>query len=75
MATGVPHPIYHWRHNGAIVPNETKPTLTFSNTQPENAGLYSVAACNFLGLRSGLGEPFSAEVVVEKDYGKVRACG
>ncbi len=41
---------YQWTHNGTNIANGTAATLTMSNVQPWQAGLYSVTVTNTFGL-------------------------
>jgi hypothetical protein len=49
QASGVPGPAYQWSCNGLDVPGATGSSLTVSNFQPSNAGLYQVRVSNSLG--------------------------
>ncbi len=40
---------YVWRHNGNVIPGATTATLSLSNLQLTNAGVYSVTATNATG--------------------------
>jgi hypothetical protein len=45
---------YQWLFNGAAVPGGTNATLSLSNAQPAQAGLYSVVVSNKDGVRTSL---------------------
>jgi len=45
-AQGLPRPRYQWRKDGVDLPDATRPTLTITNAQPADAGLYSVRVYN-----------------------------
>lgn len=47
-ATGNPPPTYQWRKNGTNLFNATNTTLTISNAQTSDAGIYSVVLTNGL---------------------------
>jgi hypothetical protein len=49
VASGYPPPVYQWRLNGAIIPGAINPTLAISNTQPEDAGSYTVTISSTAG--------------------------
>ena len=49
---GQPAPSYQWQFNGANVTGATSGTLTLSNFQPVNAGLYSVIASSGTAVTS-----------------------
>ncbi|MEY4941566.1 MAG: hypothetical protein RIQ93_3301 [Verrucomicrobiota bacterium] len=49
---GQPAPSYQWQFNGANVTGATSATLTLSNFQPANAGLYSVIATSGTAVTS-----------------------
>lgn len=46
---------YQWRRNGAALPGATSPTLTLTNVQPAEAGVYSVAVTNANGTTVSAG--------------------
>ncbi len=48
-AAGSPTPTYRWLKNGRTVTGATSATLSLTNVQPGDAGLYSVVATNSAG--------------------------
>ncbi|MEY2465484.1 MAG: hypothetical protein QOD03_5, partial [Verrucomicrobiota bacterium] len=46
IARGLPHPHYQWRFNGTNIDGAILSTLTLTNVQLTNAGLYSVVIAN-----------------------------
>jgi len=48
-ATGVPPPHYRWLCNGRVIEEASSATLTLSNVQPSDAGLYEVRVDNCVG--------------------------
>jgi len=49
-ATGIPAPSFQWFMNGTnALPGQTNATLVITNTQPSEAGQYSVLASNSVG--------------------------
>ena len=48
-AGGTSVPTYQWRFNGTAIPGETSGTLSLSNVQAVNAGIYTLAATNGAG--------------------------
>lgn len=49
VASGNPAPAYQWRKDGVAISGATSSTLTLNNTQPADAGVYSVVATNSQG--------------------------
>jgi alpha-tubulin suppressor-like RCC1 family protein/outer membrane protein assembly factor BamB len=45
-AQGTQPLFYQWKTNGVAIPGETNATLTITNVQPENSGIYSVMVMN-----------------------------
>jgi len=70
-AYGVPDPSYQWQKDGVPLVDGTRiagvntPTLTISNVQPEDAGVYTVTVSNVLGTAT------SAEAVLTVTPGPV----
>lgn len=54
-ASGTPAPTYQWLRNGRVIPNETSSTLTRSQANPNDAGIYTVTATNAAGAASSNG--------------------
>lgn len=48
-ANGTPAPTFQWRRNGRAIAGATAATYTKTNTQPGDAGLYSVVVTNAAG--------------------------
>jgi pectin methylesterase-like acyl-CoA thioesterase len=48
-ASGSPAPTFQWRKNGAVLPDEIGPTLSFASVQPSDAGTYDATAINPAG--------------------------
>lgn len=53
-ATGTPSPTFQWMRNGRPIAGATTNTYTKGNTQPADAGLYSVVATNAGGSVSSV---------------------
>jgi len=49
VASGTAPLIYQWRYNGADMAGKTNATLTISNSQPSDAGTYTVRVSNNIG--------------------------
>jgi len=49
IATGAPPLHYRWTRNGLSLPNAGGPSLTLSNVQPAQAGVYRAIVTNFFG--------------------------
>jgi pectin methylesterase-like acyl-CoA thioesterase len=49
-ATGIPAPVIQWYKNGLPVPAATNASLTVSNAQPGDSGVYTVLASNVAGV-------------------------
>lgn len=49
-AIGTPPLVYQWFFNGAAVANATQKTLTFTNVQASDAGIYHVTVSNSAGV-------------------------
>jgi pectin methylesterase-like acyl-CoA thioesterase len=49
-AVGIGAPSYQWLENGSPIPSQTNPTLTITNANANNAGLYSVIVSNSAGF-------------------------
>ena len=49
VAQGTPPISYQWMFNGGVVPNATNTTLTVTNVQVANAGIYAVTVTNIYG--------------------------
>jgi alpha-tubulin suppressor-like RCC1 family protein len=49
VAQGTPPISYQWMFNGGVIPNATNATLTVTNVQVANAGIYTVAVTNVYG--------------------------
>src|SRR6185503_16655774 len=49
VAAGSPTPTYQWKKNGVALPGATADTLTLSNIQLADAGIYTVTASNSAG--------------------------
>ncbi|MBK9137308.1 MAG: immunoglobulin domain-containing protein [Verrucomicrobia bacterium] len=62
-AQGLPRPRYQWRKDGVDLPDATRATLTITNAQAADAGLYSVRVHN------GLATLLSDEVRITVDLG------
>jgi polygalacturonase/pectin methylesterase-like acyl-CoA thioesterase len=52
-ASGVPAPAYQWLKSGAGLPNATNATLTLTNVQITDLGVYSLIAANTFGSAAG----------------------
>ncbi|MCC5926218.1 MAG: immunoglobulin domain-containing protein [Bacteroidetes bacterium] len=50
QASGTPEPIYIWRRNGQLIPDQTGPRLTIDRITAEQSGIYEVRASNFAGF-------------------------
>lgn len=50
VATGSPAPTYQWRKNGVLVSGATGATLTLTNVQTSDAGVYTVVVTNLAGI-------------------------
>ena len=48
-ASGNPAPVYQWQKNGASLPGATNSSLTLSNVQLADAGVYAVVTSNSAG--------------------------
>jgi hypothetical protein len=48
-ALGIPPLAYQWQNSQGVVVGATNPVFSFLNTQPTNAGSYSVVVSNFSG--------------------------
>jgi alpha-tubulin suppressor-like RCC1 family protein len=48
-AAGTPDPVYQWRFNGTALAGQTSSSLTISNVDYPQAGIYMVMVSNFLG--------------------------
>jgi Bacterial Ig domain/Immunoglobulin domain/Immunoglobulin I-set domain len=49
LATGTAPLAYQWTFNGSNIVGATRASLTFSNAQPSNAGVYAVSVSNVAG--------------------------
>jgi len=49
MVSGMPTPAFHWRFNGALIPQGTNSTLTLYNVTTNQGGAYTVVVSNYLG--------------------------
>ena len=49
VAIGIPPISYQWKKNGASIPNARGPAWTIANTQPSDAGSYTVVVTNQTG--------------------------
>ncbi|MFO1449438.1 MAG: immunoglobulin domain-containing protein [Opitutaceae bacterium] len=58
-AAGTPTPTYQWYRNGRAVTGATSATLSLTNVQPANAGVYSVVATNGAGSVTSAAVPVS----------------
>lgn len=45
-ATGIPAPVFQWRRNGTNLAGATNTSLTISNAQPADTGIFSVVVSN-----------------------------
>jgi hypothetical protein len=51
-ASGTPAPSYQWLRNGRVLSGETQSTLSRTQANPNDAGLYTVTATNAAGAES-----------------------
>ena len=49
-AQGTQPLFYQWKTNGVAIPGATNATLTITNVQPEDSGIYSVMVMNSVGM-------------------------
>ena len=62
LATGDPTLLYQWSFAGAPIPGATNPTLTLTNLQTSQAGLYTVVVSNPFGTATSVNAPLTVKI-------------